>query len=176
MANIRSSRRSGLVLRGGRNRRESLWADHTPVSVNLTAVGGTIFTSGNAALLALRPFTIVRTRVTLFVRSDQEAASEFQVGAYGHAVVSDQAEAIGVTAVPTPITDMASDLWFVHQMVMSEYVLGEGSRSRPWLIDSKAMRQVEEGEQLITVGEFASGAAGNGLIIAAGGRFLIKLH
>jgi len=41
-------------------------------------------------------------------------------------------------------------------------------------IDSKAMRRVEEGQDLIIVAEFS--AAGAGFILAVAGRILIKLH
>ena len=80
----------------------------------LTASGGTILGSLNATALALRPFTIVRQHYFLMLRSDQAAAAERQFGAFGCVVVSDQAEAVGVTAIPTPITDAGSDLWMLH--------------------------------------------------------------
>ena len=47
------------------------------------------------------------------VESDQSAATELFIGNLGLAVVSDQATAVGVTAVPTPATDRGSDLWFL---------------------------------------------------------------
>ena len=118
MANIRTARRSGLVLRGGRQRRESLWTDLAPAALTMSASGGTISHTPNAALLALRPFTVVRSRGAMYLRSDQSAAVEFQTAAWGGCVVSDEALAIGVTAVPTPVTELASDLWFIHQFIM----------------------------------------------------------
>ena len=67
----------------------------------------------NAAALALRPFTVVRTRANLIIRSDQQAASELFEVAYGETVVSEQASAAGVVSVPTPVTEDASD-WHVY--------------------------------------------------------------
>ena len=93
-------------------KRLTSWFQFVPTQVSLTAAGGTIIFSLNAAALALRPFTVVRTRFKYMVISDQAAAIEIQAGAIGMAVVSDQSVAVGVTAVPTPITDMGSDLWF----------------------------------------------------------------
>ncbi len=114
MANIRSNRKSGFILRSGVMRRETLWLSVDATRTIVTAVGGTLVTSYGAGALALRPFTIVRTRLLIFVQSDQAAAVEATFGAYGQAVVSDQVSAIGITAVPTPVTDLASDLWYVH--------------------------------------------------------------
>ncbi len=129
-------------------KRLTSWFEFQPVEATLVAVGGTIFFSLNAAALALRPFTVVRSRFLVSIASDQVAASETQVGAVGLAVVSDQANAIGVTAVPTPITDMGSDLWFVHQLLYNEMIFGSAigfqtQAQRIYEIDSKAMRKVD---------------------------------
>jgi len=175
MANISRSRKSGFVLRGGSMRRETLWFGHTFTDTTITAAGGTILTSANAALLALRPFTIVRTRLESFVRSDQAAAAEVFIGAYGQCIVSDQASAIGVSAVPTPVTDLSSDLWFVHQPFAGVFESGTGTNNGwRYEIDSKAMRKVQEGEDLVTVVEFS--ALGSGFNFFVGGRALVKLH
>ncbi len=158
-------------------RRETLWIPIDPVSTALSAVGGTIINSANAALLALRPFTIVRTRIELNVQTDQIAASENQVGGYGVAVVSDQAVAIGVTAVPTPITDQGSDLWLAWQGMLGQMRFTAGSfanLSTRYTIDSKAMRKVEDGQDVVFVGEFS--AVANGMNLLSIGRMLIKLH
>ncbi len=176
MANIRTARRSGLVLRGGRNRRESLWLDIAPSLATQAAAGGIITNALNAAALALRPFTIVRTRMSFFIRSDQAAAAEVQTAAYGIAVVSSQAEAVGITAVPTPITDLSSDLWFFHQ-----FLLADESRltdvAKPGQVvhaDSKAMRKVEDQQDLAVVLEMST--ITQGVTVNSMGRLLIKLH
>ena len=100
--------------RSSTTRRATSWFDIPPFSVAVVAGGGTILASLTAAELAKRPFTIIRTHLTFDVQSDQVAATEVQTGAMGMAVVSDQASALGVTAVPTPATDAASDLWYLH--------------------------------------------------------------
>ncbi len=160
-------------------KRLTLWAGFQPLKSAFTATGGTILFSLSAAGLALRPFTIVRTRLLISVNTDQVAADESQVGAFGVAVVSDQAVAVGVTAVPTPITDMDSDLWLVHQLMYSEFFLNtavgfDAGGMVPVEVDSKAMRKVELGQDVILVGEFS--AAGNGFIMTVGGRMLLKLN
>ena len=170
-----------MPYRGSRSRarsakRETDWGSIDITSTTL-ASGAVIIGSLNAAALAMRPFTIVRTYVELYMISDQAGAVETQAAAYGVAVVSEQASAIGVTAVPTPVTDMASDLWFVHQVMFGDSSPGLTDRSLTgahYQIDSKAMRKVNADEDIVFVLE--QGGIGGGIIVKDGGRFLIKLH
>ncbi len=106
--------------------------------------------------------------------SDQAAAIEQQAVALGLAVVSDQAVAVGVTAVPTPVTDMASPLWFVHQLLFGEEsALTDRTKPQTRIsIDSKAMRKVEVGQDMVIVLE--NGGIGSGSITRIGGRILVK--
>ncbi len=178
MANIRTARRSGLVLRGGRNVRDTVWgATPTAIVTIVSASASTLAFSLNAATLALRPFTVVRHRLQWFVRSDVVAGGELYGGAIGGCVVSDQASAIGVTAVPTPIVDQASDLWYFYDQVYGRFggtQVEEVGRMRD--IDSKAKRKVEGGEDLIIVLETPGAAMSASMVSVIGGRFLIKLH
>ena len=133
----------------------------------------------NAAALALRPFTVIRVVGSYFLRSDQTAASENYEVAWGMAVVSDQALVVGVTAVPTPYTDLDSDLWFQHKAMSSrfEFVSGVGFETAVGLsgeYESKAARKVEDGSDMIIVLETSSIFAGSVLALTA--RVLIKLH
>ena len=180
MANIRVARRSGLVLRGGRNRRDTIWGSLDTTESVLTGAPTAVLTNSlNAAGLALRPFTVIRTRGIIQVRSDQAGATESYGADLGCAVVSDQAVAIGVTAVPTPLTDKSSDLWFVYEQLFGRIEIGSGAGTGVPVqtsmfkeFDSKAMRKVEEGQDLVTVVE--NELAGCNIIVS--GRFLVKLH
>ena len=162
-------------------RRESLWlATVTTESILTGAPTAFITNSLNAAALALRPFTVVRVRGILQVRSDQVAATESFGADMAYCVVSDQASAIGVTAVPTPLTDKGSDLFFVYQQIFGRIEVGSGAgtgvpqqTSVFMQYESKGMRKVLEGEDLITVTENELGTGCN-LIHSA--RCLIKLH
>jgi len=180
MANIRTARRSGLVLRGGRNRRESLWVFIGEATNALSGANSAVITNvANAALLALTPFTIVRIRGVFHSRSDQVSALEDYQVAWGCAVVSNQSVAIGVTAIPTPFLDMASDLWLMHQMIAGEFVFVSGVGFHPvggilQTIDSRAMRKVEEGTEPVFAMENSSLSQGSTNFTAA--RMLIKLH
>jgi len=163
-------------------KREHSWFDIPAASVALVAAGGTIYASLTAAELARRPFTIVRTHLTAHLQSDQGAASELQVAALGLAVVTDQAAAAGVGSVPTPVTDDDSDNWFVHKYMISNFTFasgvgfGEGlSAGTLFEIDSKAMRKVNDGDDIVVVGE-VDAVAGSGVILTIAGRLLIKNH
>ena len=179
MVNIRTGRRSGLVLRGGRNRRDTLWFNvggtgTTPSSSSTAA----LLNSLNAAALALTPFTFIRARGYLHIRSDQVAADEDQALNLGFAVVSTQASAIGVTAIPTPTTDQGSDLWFVYESLASSQFTGSADTLRGIgkEYDSRGMRKVEEGQDLAVVIETEVTGLTSGLFVRHWGRVLVKLH
>ncbi len=93
--------------------RTTLWIGLALQEVAIAAASTAIlFASLNAAALALRPFTIIRTRLDWHCRSNQSAAAELWGGAFAGAVVSDQASVVGVTAVPTPVAEIDSDFFF----------------------------------------------------------------
>ena len=178
MARASTSRKSGFVQRGGVMRRESLWVGISHQNTILAAAATAVLTnSANAALLALRPFTIVRTHLNWLVTSDQSAATENFIGSFGAAVVSDQAVAVGVAAVPTPATDQGSDLWFLYATWTGRFELVGTSITSdvsPQNIDSKAMRKVEDGQDVVFVAE--AGLIGNGCVVHSSGRMLVKTH
>ena len=179
MANIRVSRKSGFIQRSGRMRRETLWIGIVDTNQALaSANSAAIFTGLSATDLALRPFTVVRTLMQLFVQSDQKAADEFYHTAIGMAVVSDQALAIGITAVPTPISDVDSDLFFLYGQVRGEINIVSASGAletgHTANIDSRAMRKVEDGSDIAIAIE--NGSQSSGTNVAKGGRMLVKLH
>ena len=98
---------------------------------------------------------------------------------YGCCVVSDQAVAIGITAVPTPVTDSDSDLFHVFETMHAQFTfisgvgtMLDGVPNHP--IDSKAMRKVEDGQDLIEVVE--SSGISSGLNLKSFSRVLVKLH
>ena len=178
MANISVGRKSGFIVRGGQRKRETLWTNVT-FGVDTLASGTPVnITTLSATGLALRPFTVIRARGLFSVATDQEAADEVQMAAYGACIVSDQAQAIGVTAIPTPVTDSGSDLWFAYQLGFAQFRFGDatgfGNISKEFEIDSRAMRKVEEGQTLVEVIE--NSAAGQGVNTLTGVRFLFKLH
>ncbi len=171
MARSRSFTRGAVAIRKSR---ETSWISVDPGETTLVSAGGTISASLNAAALALRPFTIVRTHLFVGLASDQTGSSERQGVGIGLAVVSDQAVLVGVSAVPTPITDNSSNLWFVHQMLWAREsrVATIATPGQFVSVDSKAMRKVEIGQDIILVAELTTFS--DGCVVTCGGRILIK--
>ena len=161
------------------SKRETSWL---PIDVVNTGIGGagTILNSLTVAEKAKWPFTIIRTHLSIIMTSDQAAASENQIGGIGICVVSDQASAIGITAVPTPLTDLDSDLWLLHQLLFGEFLFGDGTGFTDptgtfMTLDSKASRKVNDAEDVVIVGEVDL-TLGFGASFVTGGRVLIKEH
>ena len=161
------------------SRRETSWNFITPTATVITGGGSALVVSGNAALLAKRPFTIIRTHIYWSLESDQVVATENYQAAIGMAVVSDQASAIGVTAVPTPITDQGSDLFYLHSWGSGSFLfqsaIGVEAQFKGYEehIDSKAMRKMNDDQDLVLTVE-ATIALSDGVSIFVAGRFLIK--
>ena len=155
-------------------KRQSLWLFLDFGEDTLASASSVLSASMNAAALALRPFTIVRTHIAIQTTSDQEAASERQSCAWGATVVTDQAVAVGASAIPTPGTDQASD-WFAHQWMLGNSVnlTDKTVRGFNYQLDSKAMRKVDLGSNMIFVVENVAAA---GVRIGTAGRILIKTN
>ena len=118
--------------------------------------------------------TILRTRIELYVISDQSSLHEFQTGAFGMYVVSDLAFAAGIASIPDPFTDGSDDGWFVHQTIVSSGVLGTSSENGDrYTIDSKAMRKIPEGSTVAIV--MANSNVLHGFQFVAGIRMLSKV-
>ncbi len=180
MARIFTNRKSGFIQRGGVKRRETRWLDAVPGVATLAGPSASvIYHTLTAVEKALRPFTVIRTRGFWEIFSDQVVADEAYQAALGLAVVSDQAVGIGVTAVPTPYTDMESDLWFVYEQLYGNMRFGDATGTEDpagvrAAFDSRAMRKVEDGQDVISVGEASS--ISSGLSMKVGFRMLVKLH
>jgi len=158
-----------------RVRRKSVWIPLLVVQDTQASAGSQIIGSFNASALALRPFTIVRIHLELMIKSDQAAAIEDQAGAYGVAVVSDQAVAVGITGVPLPNTDAESSLWMLHQFIMgsAQELTDLTVGPRHYSLDSKAMRKVDAGQDVVFVLE---NSLATGMIVTSAARLLVKTN
>ncbi len=175
MAN-RFAARSGVARGRVLPRRSTQWlgsSDETAVTT-LAANGKTL----DQTFAFGEPATIVRTRGTLWVASDQTVASESVAGALGMIVVTDQAAAIGASAIPGPSSASDDDGWFVWQPwfadVNFEDATGLGFLTfARYDFDSKAMRKVHDGNTVAVMieNDFAVGA-----IFLMNFRMLVKLH
>ncbi len=152
---------------------------NTALTVTLPLGSAVLVSSLSASALALRPFTVVRTRGVIFVSSDQSANTENQALNYGHIVVSDQARSAGIASVPTPVAEDNSD-WYVFETLMaairvataaSVFSIGESR-----VIDSKAMRKVDVGQDIVSVVESNATGISEGSLFRVYFCDLIKLH
>ncbi len=180
MANVHTSSRSGFIRRGGQKRRETVWVSIAETATTLATTGAAVLFAGlDAAGLALRPFTIVRTRLMHYVSSDQGAADENYLAAIGLCVVTEEALAVGITAVPSPMSASSSDAWLLWNAIGGRFEFASGvgfnQTGRQENVDSKAMRKVEDGFDLALVIE--NGASPfEGTTTIKVGRMLVKLH
>jgi len=122
--------------------------------------------------------TVIRTRGMFGWGTDNPAGDEPQMGAYGIAIVSEPAATVGITAIPTPGTDASWGGWLYHTYFMSntEFASAVGvnfDNIRRIVIDSKAMRKVDENDRLVTVVENMSA---DGMVFQDFTRFLSKVH
>ena len=156
------------------SRRLTQWFRAADASAYFPLAAATAVIDQNLANIT-EPITVIRMRGMISVKSDQTAARETPFGACGACVVSDQALAVGVTAVPTPISDKDSDLWLMHQYFFAEALPSEigGTQFSTYAFDSKAMRKIPEGTTLTWMVENAS--AGFGLEYLLQFAVLIKL-
>ena len=158
--------------------RSNVWFGMRLAATTISS-GATLLQVLNAAALALRPFTIIRTRLAISYTSDQAAVSESQQGVFSMQVVTSSASAAGVGSIPTPLTDTDAD-FFVYQPIFQDFVflssvgilenVGQGSFT---VVDSKAMRKVGVDDDVVQVLEQQSAL---GTVVAIEGRMLVKLH
>ena len=119
--------------------------------------------------------TVLRVVGGITIASDQAAANENQIGAFGLCVVTDAAAAIGVTALPDSVIDVGDDMWLQFQGFAQEFQFSSAVGMRPnfgiWYpFDSKAKRVVHSGSQLAVI--VSNAHATHGLTISVVFRLL----
>ena len=157
--------------------RTSVWLGTRLASTTIAGSGKTLLLQLSASALTLLPFTVVWTRLDVWFESDQAATSEKPQGAIGCGVISETASTLGITAIPSPVTDPEWD-WFVYQGLRANFNFFDSTgfdatASNHFVIDSKAMRKVGIDEDLVMV--IALGTA-SGAVVGIEGRTLVKLH
>ena len=174
------ARKFGNVFRGGRTRRVTAWVEVVATQTSIIGASTAVLVNvANATLLDQRPFTVIRVRGAFHMRSDQAAASEDWGCSIGWCTAEDAAVAIGVTAVPTPITDLGSDSFFAYESLFGRFQFGtavgveEIGAFRTY--DSKGMRKCEDdGTSPILTME--TSAVSSSAVVVHQARLLIKLH
>ena len=117
-------------------------------SVSMASTFSTLAVSSKVLVVGFVPataidLTVLRTVGVLAIASDQSAATEEQIGAFGMIMVSDTAFAAGAASIPSPVADAENDGWFVFQAFNQASERSLGSRSSvEYHFDSKAKRIV----------------------------------
>ena len=139
----------------GNNRRRTAWnvGPGGTALASIVASGSQILGSGAAA--TTDGLTLVRTRGrAIFKVQSFTAAGDAFTGAFGIGIVTAEAFAIGITAMPIPVTDLNWDGWLYHSMV--QVVAGDKTAgdvdftgaTQILDVDSKAMRKLRLGDTI----------------------------
>ncbi len=144
--------------------------DATTLPLSSKVIHSGLTAAGKAKL----PFTVTRSVGMISIFSDQAGAVEHPLGAVGAVVVSDTASALGITAVPDPVTDVSSDFWLMYQsFVGPQNTAIDGAGPTHFPIDSRGQRKIADGEDLLVI--IANSNAVDGLRYVFNMRFLVKL-
>ena len=168
--------------RTGVARRKVTWTLGPEGTVQLTSAADAVFPSGG--IVAEDGLTIVRTRgeLNLGLSVATTALDGFDRVAFGMCVVSENAAAVGVTAIPSPIADEQWDGWFVYwtgslfSVVATAALSNAAGVSNLRLpIDSKAMRKVKRTDVIVGVLGTLAEVGTASLTAKLSARTLVKL-
>ena len=155
--------------RTGSGRRQTSWSiGGFESGITVTVAGSRLISTNTQAIVD--GLTLVRTHGEILAKLDtcQNAGDGFPRNAYGLCVVSENAAGVGVTAVPSPLTDIDWDGWIAHRMFSLRSTAASGAAASAldgygglatairMEIDSKAMRKYKLSDVLVSVFEFGS--------------------
>ena len=148
---------------GSGSKRQTTWVG--PADQAFVAVGSTnkvLVASFDPASASLPKPTVIRTRGEIYHRPTNLNADLAYVGAWGLAVVSDQAFAAGAASIPGPFDSADWDGWFAwgsfgfHLDFGTNVGLREIGRALD--VDSKGMRKISDNETIVFMAESQTGA------------------
>ena len=176
------ARTSGFIRRGSSNRRKTGWSGGPQeAGASLTAAGAALWSVGSA--INEDGLTQVRLRgeYTAFLSVVTTIGDGFSAMAVGMCYVLENAFGIGITAVPTPLADIAWDGWLYHRLhgnifgqSTTELATGPIDAFRVE-IDSKAMRKTRFSDILVGVVELGTETGTATLVFGGQTRVLDKL-
>ena len=153
--------------------RKTQWGGLADQAYLTVASGGSTLISSTSFAA---PATVVRNRGMVAIKPSSYTADVSPVGAVGMGIVSQEALAVGVSAIPTPFSDADWGGWLMWRSFAYHFesITQAGVLLGTWNmeIDSKAMRKVEPNEALVFIAESQSGA----FSIAETVRLLLLLH
>ncbi len=148
-------RSQGRHARAGGPRRKTAWAQG-PGSTGLTSItASSVAIIGSGSVPTVPELTVARIRglFDIFLTSSTSPGDGF-FGALGIGMVQTPAFAAGISAIPTPLSELGSEnwLWLSHFSVHEASADGQGSGTdhQRVFIDSKAMRK-QSAEQTLYI-------------------------
>ena len=122
--------------------------------------------------------TILRVVGGLRIMSDQTAATEDQIGAFGLVIITDAAFAIGITAISDPVTEISDDGWMTYVPFAQRFrFLDASGFSEPaggWYpFDSRGKRILSSGQRIAVV---IANAGSTGLLVSVTFRLLAQVR
>ena len=167
--------------RGGGVRRRTQWDEVGQLTALSNAAADTDFILGGAgAAFTTSGSTVVRLRGIIGMKLvSATSAGDGFTGAVGVGIVSGDAFAIGVTAVPMPNAQASWGGWLFHQFfdITSGTIVAAGAGfeiHQDIVIDSKAMRKAGLNETIYIAADVTEVGAAQ-LFIRAKCRVLVKL-
>jgi len=179
------ARSRGFSSRGiGRSRRLTGWEEGPLGTITgVTVASTTVFPIAQQA--QTDGLTIVRTRgeLLVFLSASIGALEGFRWG-FGMCIVSENASGVGVTALPSPLVDIAWDGWMVFEtgtlkqpqtVAAIESASNAGSSMARIVIDSKAMRKFKATDALVALLEVDREVGAANFEAELSTRILLKL-
>ncbi len=144
-------------------RRKTVWiGTANTVTLGIAAGASVIHSSFAPDALSMLAPTVARVRGLFRVFPQVWTADLSYSGAFGLAIVSDEAFVAGAASIPRPHDDDDWGGWIVHGYynghVEASAVNAGSLVFEPYVVDSKAMRKVELNETLVWMVEAQSGA------------------
>ena len=169
------------TVRGSAPKRFTTWGAVQSTEFVVMPASSKIFVASFSAagLANLARSTLIRVRGLITIRSDQQVAIEEASGAFGVAVVTETARALGVTALPDPVADAAGDYWQTWQAWTAPPLMGAVASGSPspsqmqYVIDSKGQRKLADLDAIVLMASNIH--ATHGAEIALQLRFLFLL-
>ena len=152
-----------------------------PAETTLSATGNAIIGLGSETIRDDLTLLRLRGQLQLQLLAADQAAGGF-TGAFGIGIVTEPAFAVGITAVPTPITEQEWDgwlYWTAIQMHSITATIADGSNAaavaRKVEVDTKAMRKMRKGDTIFAIVQLASEDGSASLNIRFDSRVLVAL-
>ena len=163
--------------RGSGGRPNRGWSGQVSTAVVNIPANSAVLLGGFALTNPGIDVTVLRTVGSIYINTDQTAANEQQIGAFGFILVTDTAFAVGITAIPDPIGDVGDDGWFVYVPIQQDFTFATAVGQivgMKYDFDSKAKRVIHNGTTIAVV--IANSDAGDGFNVTVGFRILSQVR